>query len=201
MGLLDGMLGGGQGQRTPGVGGTLAAGVVLALVVKGVRQYQAMHGGQPDAGGGSDSQSQATQAPGGGGLGGLLGGLGGMLEGGGLGGMLGGGGLGGLLGSLGGAGALGSLVSRFQQKGMGQQVNSWVGAGQNQPIAPYEVEQVLGEDTLQQLERQSGLGRQQLLAQLAHELPQAISESTPQRRVPENEEELHEAARQPARAT
>ncbi|MDB5450206.1 MAG: hypothetical protein JWQ52_1334 [Phenylobacterium sp.] len=193
MGLLDGMLGGGQGQRTPGVGGTLAAGVALALLVKGVRQYQATHGGQPGEGGRSfDPQGQATQPSGGGGLGGLLGGLGGML---------GGGGLGGILGSLGGAGALGSLVRQFQQKGMGQQVNSWVGSGQNQPIAPHEVEQVLGEDTLQQLEQHSGLGRQELLAQLAHELPQAISQATPQGRVPESDEELHQAARQPASAS
>jgi uncharacterized protein YidB (DUF937 family) len=202
MGLLDGMIGGGGGQRTPGLGGTLAAGVALALLVKGIRQYQSTHDGQQGPGDRSFQPQDGATRPGGtGGPGGLLGGLGGILGGGGFGGMLGSGALGRMLGTLGGAGALGSLVGQFQQKGMGQQVDSWVGAGQNQPVAPHQVEQVLGEDTLQQLEQQSGLGRQELLAQLAHELPQAISAATPQGRVPATDEELHEVARQPANAT
>ena len=199
MGLLDGILGGGQPQRSPGLGGTLAAGVVLALLVKGVRQYQATHGGAPGQTGRSfDPQTQQAPAQGAGMAGGLGGILGGLTSGGGLGGMLGGGGLGGLLGGLGGAGALGSLISQFQQSGHGEQVNSWVSQGQNRAIAPHEVQQVLGEDTLQQLEQQTGLPRDQLLAQLARELPEAISEATPQGRVPADDEELHEVARQPA---
>jgi uncharacterized protein YidB (DUF937 family) len=66
-----------------------------------------------------------------GGLGGLLGGLGGVA-------------LVALLAGLGGAGALGSLVDQFRQRGFGDQVNSWVGAGQNQPIAPDQLDQALG---------------------------------------------------------
>ena len=197
MGLLDGILGGGQPQRSPGLGGTLAAGVVLALLVKGVRQYQASHGGAPGQDGRSFNPEAQRGAPGGG-LGGMLGGMLGGGGGGGLGGMLSGGGLGGMLGGLGGAGALGSLINQFQQKGHAEQVNSWVNHGENQPIAPQEVQKVLGDDTLQQLQQQTGLPRDQLLAQLARELPQAINEATPQGRVPQSDEELHEIARQPA---
>jgi len=187
MGLLDGILDGGQPQRKPGLGGTLAAGVVLALLVKAVRQYQASHGGPPGQGDRS-FEPQGRGAP----RGGILGGLGGLLGG-------GGGGLGGMLGGLGGAGALGSLIGQFQQKGHGQQVNSWVGHGPNEPIAPNEVRSVLGEDTLELLQRQSGLPRDQLLAQLAQELPQAINAATPQGRPPADDDELQAAAQQPAR--
>ncbi|HSV03967.1 MAG TPA: YidB family protein [Phenylobacterium sp.] len=188
MGLLDSMLGGGQPQRKPGIGDTVAAGVVLALLVKAIRQHQASQAaaGQPGRSfdpGAPNAQPQAAS-------GGLLGGLGGLLAG--------GGGLGGLLGGLGGAGALGALVSRFQQSGHGQQVGSWVGEGPNQPIAPHEVGQVLGDDTLNALQQKTGLSRQDLLSQLAHELPQAISAATPEGRVPQSDEELHAAARQPA---
>src|SRR4051812_35141871 len=123
MGLLDQVLGGvGMGgqpnMQRPGLGGTVAAGVLLALLVKGVRSYEASHG---PAGEGRSFDPQAQPAPGAsqGGLGGMLGGLGGMLGG--------GGGLGGMLGSLGGAGALGALVSRFQQNGFGQHMGSWLG--------------------------------------------------------------------------
>jgi uncharacterized protein YidB (DUF937 family) len=197
MGLLDGLLGGGQPQRRPGLGDTVAAGVILALLVKAVRNYQASHSGQPGQAGCSfDPQSQAGAQPGG--VGGMLGGLGGMLGGGGLAGSGLGGGLGGLLGSLGGAGALGSLISRFQDKGYGQQAQSWVGTGQNQPIAPHEVEDALGANAVNELQQQTGVPRQQLLSELAHELPQAINEATPQGRLPESDDELHEVARQPA---
>jgi uncharacterized protein YidB (DUF937 family) len=86
---------------------------------------------------------------GGGGLGGLLGGLGGVA-------------LVALLAGLGGAGALGSLVDQFRQRGFGDQVNSWVGAGQNQPIAPDQLDQALGADTIDQLSRQFQMPRNQL---------------------------------------
>jgi uncharacterized protein YidB (DUF937 family) len=196
MGLLDEVLGGAglgpqAGGQRPGLGGTVAAGVVLALLVKAVRSYEASHG-QAGATRSFDPQAQPMggAAPAqGGGLGGLLGGLGGMLG-------QGGGGLGGLLGGLGGAGALGALINQFQQKGYGQQVNSWVGHGQNQPLAPAQVADALGDDTVQQLQQQTGMPRESLLADLAHLLPQAINEATPQGRPP-SDEELHEIARQP----
>jgi uncharacterized protein YidB (DUF937 family) len=174
MGLLDGLvsgMGGGQA-RQPGLGGTIAAGAILALLVKGVRQYQASRDGSAAAG--------VAPAPGAaGGLGGLLGGAGG--------------GIGGLLSSLGGAGALGALVNRFQQQGYGQQADSWVGSGANQSIAPHQVGEVLGEDGLNALLARTGLNRDQLLQELAQELPQAINAVTPEGRLP-NDAELHQLA-------
>jgi uncharacterized protein YidB (DUF937 family) len=194
MGLLDGIIGGagGQPQRSPGLGGTVAAGVVLALLVKAVRQYQANHNG-PAAADGRSFEPQA-QPPQGGGLGGVLGSLGG------LGGLLGGagGGLGGLLGSLGGAGALGGLIGHLQQNGLGSQVGSWVGQGRNEPVAPQQLASALGEPTIQQLQQQTGMDREQLMNALAHELPQAINQATPNGEVPQSDEALHQIAHQPA---
>jgi uncharacterized protein YidB (DUF937 family) len=196
MGLLDGILGGGaRPQQTPGLGGTLAAGVILALLVKAVRHYQASHGQAPAPDGRSfDPQAQGQPAQGGG-LGGILGGLGGLLGGGG--GMMGGG-LGGLLGSLGGAGALGGLIGHLQQNGLGPQVGSWVGQGRNAPVAPQQLASALGEPTIQQLQQQTGMDRDQLMNALAHELPEAINQATPSGGPPASDEELHEIARRPA---
>jgi uncharacterized protein YidB (DUF937 family) len=187
MGLLDQMMGGGHAQRRPGLGDTVAAGVVLALLVKAIRAHQAHQASAPAQGRSFDPAAQAQAQGGGMGGGGLLGGLGGLLGG-------GGGGLGGLLGGLGGAGALGSLIGRFQQNGYGQQVQSWVSPGPNQSIAPEQVGQVLGEDTLNQLQQQTGLPRHELLAQIAHELPEAINQATPAGRAP-SDDELHELVR------
>lgn len=172
MGLLDQVMGsvtGGRGARRPGLGSTVAAGVLLALLVKGVRSYQA----QQEAGAGQASGVPRTSgqvAGAGGGLGGILGGLGGML------------------GGLGGAGALGALVKQLQQKGYGQQVNSWVGTGANQPIAPHELEDALGQDTVAELQQQTGMPKDALLSDLSHTLPEAVHELTPQGREPDDDE-------------
>jgi uncharacterized protein YidB (DUF937 family) len=186
MGLLDQVVGnmGARSRQTqgkPGLGQTVAAGVVLALLVKAIRQHQSAQAGVA-------AQAPQAQVPQGQGGGGLLGGLGGML---------GGGGLGGMLGSLGGAGALGGLLGRLQQKGLGDKVNSWVSTGQNQPVAPHELEQALGDDALQELEQQTGMPRQQLVSELARELPEAVNEATPQGRVPADDDELQQIATQP----
>jgi uncharacterized protein YidB (DUF937 family) len=186
MGLLESIIGGGQPQRRPGLGDTVAAGVVLALLVKAVRQWQATHEVPGAAGRSFDPQAAPAPAQAGGGLGGILGGL------------MGGGGLGGLLSGLGGAGALGALVSRFQQKGFGPQVGSWVDEGVNTPIEPHQMSEALGPNVLNELQQRTGMSREQLLAELARELPQAINAATPEGRVPQSDEELHEAARRPA---
>jgi uncharacterized protein YidB (DUF937 family) len=104
-------------------------------------------------------------------------------------------GLGGLLGQLtGGSGAggvggflsagLGELVERFKQSGQGETVNSWVGTGPNAQIAPSQVEQAIGPDVLETLSKQTGLSREEILARLSRELPQAVDQYTPQGRLP-----------------
>ena len=189
MGLLDQVVGSmgarsRQPQRKGSVGQTVAAGVALALLIKAVRQHQASQAA------GAAGQAPQAQTPEGRQGGGLLGGLGDMFGG-------AGGGLGGILGNLGGAGALGGLIGQLQQKGLGDKVNSWVGAGQNQPVAPHELEQALGDDALQELEQQTGMPRQQLVSELARELPEAVNEATPQGRVPADDDELQQIATQP----
>ena len=158
---------GGPGARKPGLGGTIAAGVVLALAVKAVRSFEskrAAEAGQP-------AGANPTE-------GGLLGGLGGLL------------------GGLGGAGALGALVAQLQRNGLGQQVNSWIGHGKNQPVAPHELADALGDDTLQHLQDQTGMPRDALLRELAQNLPDAVHEVTPEGREP-NDAELQKIAAKP----
>lgn len=105
------------------------------------------------------------------------GGLGGLLSG--LGGALGGAGAGGLL-----SGGLGELVDRFKQAGHGETAESWVNTGPNKEIAPPQLEQAIGPDVLATLSQQTGLSRDELLARLSRELPQAVDRYTPDGRVP-----------------
>jgi uncharacterized protein YidB (DUF937 family) len=104
------------------------------------------------------------------GLGGLLGQLAGGMAPGGVGGFL--------------SGGLSELVERFKQSGHGETVNSWVGTGPNTQIAPSQVEQAIGPDVLETLSKQIGLSREELLARLSRELPQAVDKYTPDGRLP-----------------
>jgi uncharacterized protein YidB (DUF937 family) len=165
MGLLNNVL----GSSVPG--GSLAKPLGIALLA-----YLA-------------SQSGNNPAGSSGGFGGLLsGGIGGLL-----GGLLGGSG-----GGVGSAtlpadedqahqavsGGLGELLQRFQQNGYGDVANSWIGNGPNRPIAPDQLHQALGSDTVNDLSQQTGVPRNDLLAQLAQALPTLVDRFTPQGRIP-----------------
>ena len=119
--------------------------------------------------------------------GGGLGGMAGNASGSGLGGQ---GGLGNLLGG-GAAGGLGALVEQFTQAGHGGAINSWIGNGQNQPIAPHDLGAALGPETVGQLSQQTGMGSSDLLSQLSRLLPGVVDQLTPQGRMPTEQEHAH----------
>jgi uncharacterized protein YidB (DUF937 family) len=115
-------------------------------------------GGQPNTGGG--------QQP----LGGLLGNLSGMLGGAGVGGLLNGG--------------IGELLESFKQNGQGDKAESWINQGPNKDVSPPELKQAIGSDVLAQLEQQTGLSQEEILARLSRELPAAVDKYTPDGRLP-----------------
>ena len=105
------------------------------------------------------------------------------------------GGIGGLVtqlrNSLGGAstggilsGGLGELVDRFKQSGQAETAESWVKTGPNRPCTPAQLEQALGPEVLDTLSQQTGLSRDELLARLCRDLPDAVDKYTPQGRLP-----------------
>ncbi len=89
----------------------------------------------------------------------------------------------GLLGQNSAIGGLGGLVQAFQQNGLGEIVNSWVGTGQNLPATPSQIEQGLGSDLLKQLAGQAGLSPSAVSSQLAGLLPNLIDKLTPNGKV------------------
>ena len=92
----------------------------------------------------------------------------------------------GAAGDAGGAlGGLAGLAEQFQRSGMGDVMNSWIGAGQNQPISPDALGNVLGDDLLGKLAQQTGMAQGDLLGQLSQMLPQMVDQATPEGRIPE----------------
>jgi len=207
MDILNGMQNGPRGKQLPkqNTGGGGMSPLMMALLA--LLAYKAFKGkgAQPAA---PDkrippSSGPATAGAPGGNLGDILGGL--------LGGKGGGvakadkpagnlsdilaGGLGGLLGGAGAvsvlSGGLGNLIRDLQQSGQGHTVQSWIGNGPNQNIAPDDLANALGGDTLNALTQQTGLSRDEMLEGLSQFLPDLVDQLTPNGRVPTEAEAAH----------
>ena len=121
-------------------------------------------GGQGNAGGGQAKPGAGDP------LSGMLGNLGGMLGGAGAGGLL--------------SGGLGELLDKFKQSGEGETAESWINQGPNKEVSPPQLKRAIGADVLAQLEQQTGLSQEELLARLSRELPSAVDKYTPEGRLP-----------------
>jgi uncharacterized protein YidB (DUF937 family) len=80
-------------------------------------------------------------------------------------------------------GGLGGILSKFQGAGLGDVVGSWIGTGQNQPISPEMIHQVLGSQVMQELAAKIGLPLDQVSALVAEHLPQVVDGLTPSGQV------------------
>lgn len=97
----------------------------------------------------------------------------------------------GMSGRQGGLGGLGGLLDSVTRSGHGEIADSWVGTGQNRPIAPHQLEQALDRNTIDGLSQRTGLPRDELLRQLSEHLPNAVDRLTPQGRRPGPEDMGH----------
>ena len=86
-------------------------------------------------------------------------------------------------------GGLDVLLRQFQQNGLGEIIKSWIGTGQNQSISPTQLRQAIGQETVNDLSRQTGAPQDDLLSQLSKYLPGVIDKLTPNGQLP-NEADL-----------
>jgi uncharacterized protein YidB (DUF937 family) len=90
-------------------------------------------------------------------------------------------------GGMGGLGGLAGLVAKMTQGGQGDVVNSWISTGENKPISPDALGQVLGGDTIGNMASQLGMNQGDLLGQLSQMLPQVVDKLTPQGQIPQGD--------------
>jgi uncharacterized protein YidB (DUF937 family) len=183
MGLLDilnGMQNGPRGQSTPSAqdSGGMSPITMAILALLAYKAVKHISGGQPNAAPAPSPNTVNAGLPGGGGMGGL----GDLLKGG-LGGLLAGGAAGSVI-----SGGLGDLLKQFQQNGQGDTASSWVGKGENKPIAPGDLANALGANQIDSLASQSGLSRDELLSGLSQYLPGVVDHLTPDGRLPTEQE-------------
>jgi uncharacterized protein YidB (DUF937 family) len=89
-------------------------------------------------------------------------------------------------GSQGGAqgGTLSAIVAKLTQAGFGDQVKSWIGTGHNLPITADQLKQVLGSDVVRQLAAKYNIPIDQVAEVLAHQLPVAVDQASPDGKLP-----------------
>jgi uncharacterized protein YidB (DUF937 family) len=80
-------------------------------------------------------------------------------------------------------GGLQGLVQQFQNKGLGDVVNSWISNGANQPISGDQVAQVVGQDRLAAIASKVGMQPDQISGLIAQHLPDVIDKLTPSGKV------------------
>ena len=74
---------------------------------------------------------------------------------------------------------LNGLLAALQNGGLGPQVKSWLGNGQNLPITADQLKAVLGNSQVQDFARHLGLPVDEMLTLLAQYLPQIVDKASP----------------------
>ena len=76
-------------------------------------------------------------------------------------------------------GGISGLQQMFQQKGLGGVIASWIGTGQNLPISPDQLQNVLHSDALQNIVAKTGMDQAQVASVLSQMLPHLVDQMTP----------------------
>jgi uncharacterized protein YidB (DUF937 family) len=87
-------------------------------------------------------------------------------------------------------GGIEGLLAKFQQAGMGQQAQSWIGTGQNMPISPDALSQIFGHGQLSQIAQQMGISPDEAAGGLSQALPHVVDHMTPGGEIPEGHDDL-----------
>jgi uncharacterized protein YidB (DUF937 family) len=87
-------------------------------------------------------------------------------------------------------GGLGSLIDRFRQGGLEDIIKSWIGTGPNKTITPSQLHEALGPHAVEDLSRENGMPKDDLLSQLSRLLPDVVDKLTPQGKLPARDDLL-----------
>jgi uncharacterized protein YidB (DUF937 family) len=82
-------------------------------------------------------------------------------------------------------GGIAGLQQMFQQGGLGHVIGSWISNGQNLPVTPDQLQNVLHGGALQQAAQQHGIDPTQLASMMTTLLPHLVNHLTPNGQVPD----------------
>ncbi|MEC5216010.1 uncharacterized protein YidB (DUF937 family) [Actimicrobium sp. GrIS 1.19] len=91
------------------------------------------------------------------------------------------------MGLINSAGGVPALLQKLRDSGLGDQVASWIGHGENQPISGDQIKAALGEEAIARAANDAGIAPEHATTGLAQLLPQIIDQLTPHGQVPEGD--------------
>jgi uncharacterized protein YidB (DUF937 family) len=89
-----------------------------------------------------------------------------------------------LFGGNGNQAGLQGLMSQLNSNGMGDQVKSWIGQGQNQPVSGEQIRQAVDPTVLNQVAEQAHITPEEASDKVAQVLPQMVNRATPEGQMP-----------------
>jgi uncharacterized protein YidB (DUF937 family) len=84
-------------------------------------------------------------------------------------------------------GGLQGMMSKLSNSGMGQQVQSWVGTGENQPVSGHQVQQAMDPNELHSMAMKAGMSDEEASDQIAQAMPAMVNDVTPQGQIPQQD--------------
>ena len=94
------------------------------------------------------------------------------------------------MGGGGGMAGLGGLLQQLTQSGYGQQANSWVGTGANEPLPPQAWSKVFPPEQLSAIASQAGISEDEARQGLSQLVPEVVDHLTPQGQLPPEDQLL-----------
>lgn len=85
------------------------------------------------------------------------------------------------------SGGLQGLIWKLSRSGLGQQAQSWVSTGENQPVTGSQVRSAIDTRQLKAMADRAGLTPEETSDQLAKVLPVVVNQATPQGQLPDND--------------
>ncbi len=85
------------------------------------------------------------------------------------------------------SGGLHGMTSKLTSNGLGEQVKSWVGHGQNQPVSGPQVQQSIEPETINHMARQANMSPQETSDHVAKALPDVVDQATPDGKMPDSD--------------
>ncbi|AYD04313.1 YidB family protein [Neorhizobium sp. NCHU2750] len=82
------------------------------------------------------------------------------------------------------AGGLDGILAQLNQSGLGHQVSSWIGTGDNLPISADQIRAALSSEQVQSLAAKFGVDISQVPELLAKHLPETVDQASPNGALP-----------------
>jgi uncharacterized protein YidB (DUF937 family) len=82
-------------------------------------------------------------------------------------------------------GGVSGLLAKFQNGGLSELVQSWVGTGDNLPVSGEQIQSVLGNDAVASVAEKLGIDPAEAAGKISEYLPQLVDKLTPNGEVPE----------------